>query len=339
VLPCLHGLSPKGIAKTTGLPVVFPPSPFDGEGRGGVMARRCRWREVTPTSGGKSIFLTYKNRTALSSPLKGEEAKPERAERSDIEAHVTEPILKLSNVVVQFGALKAVNDVTTSVVPGARRAIIGPNGAGKTTLFNAITGVLPPTSGKVVFNGHDITRAAPHKRAAYGIARTFQITNLFPSLTVDENMVLALRGLNSRKFSMFGSTKLDAREAELAGRSLEQAKLTGQRGTIVKEMSYGAQRQLELALSLAAEPRLLLLDEPAAGLSPAERSMVADIIRALPRDLTLILIEHDMDLALGLVDYVTCMYEGGVLVEATPDAIRGNQAVQEVYLGKARTHA
>jgi branched-chain amino acid transport system ATP-binding protein len=251
---------------------------------------------------------------------------------------VTEPILRLNNVVVQFGALKAVNDVTTSVLPGARRAIIGPNGAGKTTLFNAITGVLPPTSGKVVFSGHDITRAAPHKRAAYGIARTFQITNLFPSLTVDENMVLALRGLKSRKFSMFGSTKLDAREAELAARSLEQAKLTGRRNVVVKEMSYGEQRQLELALSLAAEPRLLLLDEPAAGLSPAERSMVADIIRALPRSLTLILIEHDMDLALGLVDYVTCMYEGGVLVEATPDAIRNNQAVQDVYLGKSRNH-
>ena len=249
------------------------------------------------------------------------------------------PILSLTNVTVQFGALRAVNDASLAVAAGERRAIIGPNGAGKTTLFNAITGVIPPTSGKVVFDGRDISRAPPHRRAATGIARTFQITNLFPSLTVDDNMKLALRGLKSRKFSMFGGNRLDASEAALAARSLDLARLGNRRNTIVKEMSYGEQRQLELALSLAAQPRLLLLDEPAAGLSPAERSMVAEIIRSLPRDLTLILIEHDMDLALGLVDYVTCLHEGRVLVEATPNDIRGNAAVQEVYLGKARQHA
>jgi branched-chain amino acid transport system ATP-binding protein len=246
------------------------------------------------------------------------------------------PLLHLTDVVVQFGALRAVDGVTIAVEAGARRAIIGPNGAGKTTLFNAITGVIRPTAGRVMFNDRNITKAAPHRRAAHGIARTFQITNLFASLTVDENMQLALRGLKSSKFSMFGAQTLDADEVRLAERSLSLARLGDRRHTLVKELSYGEQRQLELALALAAQPKLLLLDEPAAGLSPAERSMVADIIRGLPRDLTLILIEHDMDLALGLVDFVSCLHEGRVLVEATPDAIRGNAAVQEVYLGKAR---
>jgi branched-chain amino acid transport system ATP-binding protein len=254
-------------------------------------------------------------------------------------APVTDPILKLTNVVVQFGALRAVDDVSLTVAAGERRAIIGPNGAGKTTLFNAITGVIPPTSGRVVFEKSDMTRLAPHRRAALGIARTFQITNLFASLTVEENMKLALRGLKRRKFSMFGGNALDDVEAGIAERSLEIARLGSRKRVLVKEMSYGEQRQLELALSLAAQPRLLLLDEPAAGLSPAERTMVADIIRSLPRDLTLILIEHDMDLALGLVDYVSCLYEGRVLVEASPADIRGNTAVQDVYLGKARQHA
>ncbi len=254
-------------------------------------------------------------------------------------APVNDPILKLTNVVVQFGALRAVDSVSLSVAPGERRAIIGPNGAGKTTLFNAITGVIPPTSGQVLFGTKDMTRLAPHRRAALGIARTFQITNLFASLTVEENMKLALRGLKRRKFSMFGRDALDAAETAVAEQSLAVARLASRRRALVKELSYGEQRQLELALSLAAQPRLLLLDEPAAGLSPAERSMVADIIRSLPRDLTLVLIEHDMDLALGLVDYVSCLYEGRVLVEASPTDIRTNSAVQDVYLGKARQHA
>ncbi len=246
------------------------------------------------------------------------------------------PILQLTSVVMQFGALRAVDVNAMSVAVGERRAVIGPNGAGKTTLFNTITGVLPPTSGKIIFDGHDVTRQAPHRRAKLGIARTFQITNLFPTLSVADNMKLALRGLKARKFSMFGSSALDTQERNTAERALGLARLTERQSTIVRDMSYGEQRQLELALALASTPRLLLLDEPAAGLSPAERSMVAEIVRGLPRDITVVLIEHDMDLALGLVDYVTCMYEGRVLVEATPADIRSNTAVQDVYLGKAR---
>jgi branched-chain amino acid transport system ATP-binding protein len=245
-------------------------------------------------------------------------------------------VLTLTDVSVAFEALRAVDGVTLSVPRGQRRAIIGPNGAGKTTLFNAITGMILPTSGTITFDGRDMTRLPPHRRARLGISRTFQITNLFPTLSVEDNMVLAMRGLTSRKFSLFGTPARDADEDKRMAGALAAARLGAHGGVAVRELSYGEQRQLEIALALVASPRLVLLDEPAAGLSPAERVIVADVIRALPRDLTLILIEHDMDLALGLADHVTCLHEGRVLVEDAPDAIRSNAKVQEVYLGKAR---
>jgi branched-chain amino acid transport system ATP-binding protein len=226
--------------------------------------------------------------------------------------------------------------VTLAVPVGQRRAIIGPNGAGKTTLFNAISGVVLPTAGQVTFNGRDMTRMPPHRRARLGISRTFQITNLFPSLSVENNMVLALRGGSPRKFSLFGSSTRNVQEETRLGEALAAARLHAHAGTQVRELSYGEQRQLELALAIVVSPRLVLLDEPAAGLSPAERHIVAEVIRALPRTLTIVLIEHDMDLALGLADHVTCLHEGRVLIEADPDAIRRDARVQEVYLGRPR---
>ena len=253
-----------------------------------------------------------------------------------IASHAPEHVLCLADVSVAFEALRAVDGVTLDVPRGQRRAIIGPNGAGKTTLFNAITGMIPPTSGRITFDGHDVTRLPPHRRARLGISRTFQITNLFPTLTVEDNIVLAMRGLGRRKFSLFGSpVRSEDEERRMAG-ALAAARLGAHGDVPVRELSYGEQRQLEIALALVASPSLVLLDEPAAGLSPAERVIVADVIRALPRDLTVILIEHDMDLALGLADHVTCLHEGRVLVEDVPDAIRRNTKVQEVYLGKAR---
>jgi branched-chain amino acid transport system ATP-binding protein len=249
---------------------------------------------------------------------------------------MAEALLVLAHVTVRFGALRAVDDVSLGVPKGERRAVIGPNGAGKTTLFNAISGVLRPTEGRVVFAARDLTRAAPDSRARAGIGRTFQITNLFTSLSVEDNIRLAVRGLSRRKFSLFGRSALDAAESEKAERALAMARLGERRGVPVKELSYGEQRQLEVAMALANAPRLLLLDEPAAGLSPAERGGVAEIIRALPRDLTMVLIEHDMDLALGLVDRVTCLHNGRVIADEPPDSIRRNAAVQEVYLGKPR---
>jgi branched-chain amino acid transport system ATP-binding protein len=258
---------------------------------------------------------------------------------------VSEPILTLTDVVVAFDALRAVDGVNLIVPRGQRRAIIGPNGAGKTTLFNVIAGAVLPTSGRIVFDGHGITKLPPHRRARIGISRTFQITNLFPSLSVHDNMVLALRGLSPRKFSLFGRPDTDATETPRIAAALGAARIAAALGAariaaradvMVKELSYGEQRQLEIALSLVTTPQMLLLDEPAAGLSPSERSMVADIIRSLDRDITVVLIEHDMDLALGLVDFVTCMFEGRILVEEPPERIRGNARVQEVYLGKPR---
>ncbi len=247
-----------------------------------------------------------------------------------------ERALSLSGVTVAFEALRAVDGVTLSVPRGQRRAIIGPNGAGKTTLFNAISGMILPTSGRITLDGSDLTSLPPHRRARLGIARTFQITNLFPTLTVEHNLMLAMRGLSPRKFSLFGTPRRAADEDRRMADALAVTRLGHIGGVPVQELSYGAQRQLEIALALVGAPTLVLLDEPAAGLSPSERVIVADVIRALPRALTVVLIEHDMDLALGLADHVTCLHEGRVLVEDVPDAIRRNAAVQEVYLGRPR---
>jgi branched-chain amino acid transport system ATP-binding protein len=217
---------------------------------------------------------------------------------------------------------------------GERRAIIGPNGAGKTTLFNAIAGEVPVSGGKVRFAGRDVTHLRTHRRAALGMGRTYQITNLFAALTVEENVRLAVRSQSARRFSMLGSGTPKGAEAARIDEALTTSGLGPRRRAPTRTLSYGEQRQLEFALALASKPALLLLDEPAAGLSPAERVVMAATIGALPRSLTLVLIEHDIDLALRLVDHVTCMHNGSVLVEGSPDAIRANARVQEVYLGK-----
>ena len=249
-------------------------------------------------------------------------------------------LLTLAGVGVRFGGLKAVDDVSLAVRRGERRAIIGPNGAGKTTLFNAITGVVRPTSGRIAFEGAEITRKPPHRRAQRGISRTFQITNLFPTLSVAQNMQIALRGLlPGRKFSFFGAAGFSAAERAQAEHALAQSRLAARTDALVQDLSYGEQRQLELAMTLATAPRLLLLDEPAAGLSPAERVVIAEIIRALPADVTVVLIEHDMDLVLSLVGWVTCLSNGRFLAEGTPADIRNNALVQDVYLGRPRPHA
>lgn len=245
-------------------------------------------------------------------------------------------LLELKGVSIRFGALHAVDDVDLRVNSGERVAILGPNGAGKTTLFNAITGLTPATDGSVWLAARNITRASPDRRAQWGVARTFQITNLFFGLTVEDNLLLAVRGRSRSRFAMFRRGLPSAAEAEIVDSALERCHLSAKRKWLVKEIAYGEQRQLELAMSLTSEPSLLLLDEPAAGLSPAERVVMAGVIQALPSTLALILIEHDIDLALGLVERVVCMYQGSVLVEGPPDAIRQNAQVQEIYLGRPR---
>jgi len=245
-------------------------------------------------------------------------------------------MLRLEDVRVAFGALKAVDGVSLAVAQGERRAIIGPNGAGKTTLFNAIAGEQRVTGGRVWLEGEDVTRLNTARRARRGLARTFQITTLFGGLSVEEHLLMAVRGLSRRKLSLFGDGAPSREEREAIERGLAAGGLSQRRAALVRELSHGEQRQLELQMALASDPQVLLLDEPAAGLSPAERVSMAHIIRELPRRLTLVLIEHDMDLALGLVDRVTCLYNGQVLCEGTPGEIRANVQVQEVYLGKAR---
>ena len=248
----------------------------------------------------------------------------------------TAPLLQLQGVSIHFGALKAVDDVSLQLAAGERVAILGPNGAGKTTLFNAITGMTPATGGSLSFDGVDITRATPNARAQRGIARTFQITNLFFGLTVEDNLLLATRGLSRSRWALWRDGRAQGGEHALVESALARCQLQTKRHLLVKEISYGEQRQLELAMSLTSSPRLLLLDEPAAGLSPAERVLMANVIRGLPRTVALVLIEHDIDLALGLVDRVICMVQGTVLLEGRPDEIRGNAQVQEIYLGKPR---
>jgi branched-chain amino acid transport system ATP-binding protein len=241
--------------------------------------------------------------------------------------------LELAGVTKAFGGLLAVQNVTMSVSERERQAVIGPNGAGKTTLFNLITGQVPVTSGRIRLFGEDVTGLPVHKRVARGMARTFQITNLFPALSVWDNIMLAAQGLSPIKFNML---KPVARRGELAKRveqALEAVGLGDKGDMAARELSHGEQRQLEIALALVSQPKLLLLDEPAAGLSAGERRTMTELIRNLPEDLTLILIEHDMDLALGLVNWVTVLQDGRAIAADHPDAIRRNEEVQEVYLG------
>ena len=207
---------------------------------------------------------------------------------------MNQPLLELKSVGIHFGALKAVDQATLHLNKGERVAILGPNGAGKTTLFNAITGMTPATCGKVILGGKDITKASPESRAQLGIARTFQITNLFFGLSVEDNLLLATRGLGRTKFSMWRTDRARGEEQAIVDSALEKCQLHTKRHLLVKEISYGEQRQLELAMSLTSSPKVLLLDEPAAGLSPAERVIMAEVIRGLPQTLSLILIEHDI---------------------------------------------
>lgn len=241
--------------------------------------------------------------------------------------------LELRQVTKDFGGLRAVNNVSIKVRQGERRAIIGPNGAGKTTLFNLISGELPVNAGSIHLLGRDVTRMPAHQRVALGLGRTYQITKVFLGLTVEENVVLSVLGLQPAKFALLRSLQRQEAVRAKARQALSTLGLQDRADVKAKELSYGEQRQLELALALAGDPKVLLLDEPAAGLSPAERGLMARIIRDLPRTLTIVLIEHDMDLALGLVDYVTCLHFGECIAEDVPGRIRENATIQQIYLG------
>jgi branched-chain amino acid transport system ATP-binding protein len=232
-----------------------------------------------------------------------------------------------------FGGLHAVEGVTLSVRPGERRALIGPNGAGKTTLFNLISGTLPVSGGAISLFGRDVTRAPAHKRAALGLARTFQITNLFPDLTVLENCLLAVQALSPVKFSMLRPVTAYGHLRERARAMLEAVGLESVAEARVNVLSHGEQRQLEIALALAGHPRVLLLDEPTAGLSPAESRLMADLLKRLDPAITVLMIEHDMDIALELSPTVTVLHYGRVIADGSREEIRADPQVREIYLG------
>ena len=243
--------------------------------------------------------------------------------------------LEVQNLAKVFGGLRAVDGVSLAVPQGERRVLIGPNGAGKTTLFHCVTGTLTPSAGRVSLFGRDVTHLAEHRRTALGMGRTFQITNLFGELSVLENLALAILGTERRKWVMHRPVEAfdDVRRRALAG--LERVGLERRAHEAVKHISYGERRQLELALALDTRPKVLFLDEPCAGLSPSERQKISRMIAALPRDITLVMIEHDMDVALGLADRVTVLHRGRVILEGSPGEVQANPEVKEVYFGHA----
>jgi branched-chain amino acid transport system ATP-binding protein len=248
---------------------------------------------------------------------------------------MAETALRVDGLARRFGGLAAVDGVSLGVGAGERRVLIGPNGAGKTTLFHCITGTLRPSSGRVTLFGRDVTRLAEHRRTALGMGRTFQITNVFPDLTLAENLALAIIGTDRRKWVLHRPLEAYEEVRRQALESLERVGLEGRADLPAKLVSYGERRQLELALALGTRPRVLFLDEPCAGLSPAERQRISTMVAALPRDITLLMIEHDMDVALGLADRVTVLHQGRVILEGTPDEVRANAQVRDVYFGHA----
>jgi branched-chain amino acid transport system ATP-binding protein len=244
------------------------------------------------------------------------------------------PVLQTLALRKSFGGLVATNDVSLSVERGARHALIGPNGAGKTTLINLLTGNLKPTAGRILLDGADITRLAPHRRVQLGIARTYQINQLFPELTPLETVGLAVSerlGLGGDWWRLVGSRPAIVEAALDILERFGLGDVTDERTAI---LPYGKQRLLEIAVAVAARPRVLLLDEPAAGVPEEERKVILDIVAALPADVTVLLIEHDMDVVFKFAKRVSVLVNGGLFVEGAPEEVQRDQRVREVYLGE-----
>jgi len=245
------------------------------------------------------------------------------------------PLLAIAGLVRHFGALAALNGVTLAVGPRERRAIIGPNGAGKTTLFNVITGQLLPSAGSIVFDGEAVEGLKPHALARRGMGRSFQRTNLFLKLTVQENLRLAAAADGRGSYDLLGSVERLRAPLERARVAAEAVGLTGRLGELAGRLSYGEQRQLEVGVVLATGPKLMLLDEPTAGMSPEETARMTRMLETLPREVTLLIIEHDMDVVGSLAERVTVLHYGEVLTEGTFDEVKRDPRVYEVYLGSA----
>jgi branched-chain amino acid transport system ATP-binding protein len=241
--------------------------------------------------------------------------------------------LEAINLKKAFGGLVVTQDVSLAVRPGERRLIIGPNGAGKTTLFNQISGDMRPNSGQIKLFGTDVTQFAPYRRAHFGLSRTYQIITLFSGDTVEHNVTLGLLGLRPSRWQMWRSLSFYRDLVTDARRALDAVGLLHLATHPISEIAYGEKRRVELAMALAQKPRVLLLDEPLAGLSNTERSQVKSLIASIPRQTTVIMIEHDMDTALNLAETVTLLNYGRVIVDGERDVVIADQRTREVYLG------
>jgi branched-chain amino acid transport system ATP-binding protein len=246
---------------------------------------------------------------------------------------MAEPVLALRGLTKSFGGLAAVQGVDLEILPGDRAAVIGPNGAGKTTLFNLITGVFAPTGGRILLFGRDVTGWPSHRRTALGMARTFQITSLFPKLSLLDNVLLAIGGLRRTKFVMWRALSSYRDLHHKARGLLEGAGYWERRDDEVRSLSHGEQRQIEILLGLASDPKLLLLDEPAAGLSSGESREMAAFLKRLDPALAILLIEHDMDVVFDVVSRISVLHFGQVVETGNAADIRASQRVRDIYLG------
>ncbi len=246
---------------------------------------------------------------------------------------MAEPLLRVEDLVCRFGGVTATDHVSLDVVSGELHAIIGPNGAGKTTLISQLTGQLMSHSGTVRFAGQDITRLPAHRRSRLGLARSFQITSLLPDFTAADNVAMAAQAHDGHSFRFWGNARKEKGLRDAAHAALSRVGLEGRADTVVSELSHGEQRELELAVALATKPQLLLLDEPMAGLGATESARMVKLLQELRREVTIVLVEHDMNAVFALADRITVLVYGRVIACDAPAAIRQHEEVKRAYLG------
>jgi branched-chain amino acid transport system ATP-binding protein len=247
---------------------------------------------------------------------------------------LAEPLLRVDNLVRKFGGITATDNLSLEVAKGELHAIIGPNGAGKTTLISQLTGQLPPNSGTIHFGGRDVTRLPAWRRSRLGLARSFQITSLLPDFTAADNVALAAQAHDGHSFYFWGDARKEKSLRETARAALARVGLERRADTVVSRLSHGEQRELELAVALATKPQLLLLDEPMAGLGVSESARMVELLKQLRREVTIVLVEHDMEAVFALADRITVLVYGRVIASGEPAAIRGNDEVKRAYLGE-----
>ena len=246
---------------------------------------------------------------------------------------MADPLLRVESLVRRFGGILATDNLSLDVISGELHAIIGPNGAGKTTLISQLTGQLLPNSGTIHFAGQDITRLPAWRRSALGLARSFQITSLLPDFTASDNVALAAQAHDGHSFRFWGSAREEQHLRRAAQSALARVGLADRADTLASKLSHGEQRELELAVALATKPQLLLLDEPMAGLGTTESARMVKLLQELRREVTIVLVEHDMDAVFALADRITVLVYGRVIASDVPAAIRQNEEVRRAYLG------